>query len=186
MRTVLLLGPLALLCAAAPTHAQHTDHNPYAEMAPREIAALSNDEVAGLLEGLGLSFALAAELNGVPGPLHVLELKDDLALTPEQEIAVIRIFHEMRRRTAELGAQVVELERTLDRRFRHRHIDGDVIRELTREIALLRAEIRAIHLEAHLEVDPILTDEQRESYPMLRGYHGEGGGHEGHGGHPEP
>ncbi len=71
-----------------------------------------------------------------------------------------------------MGAEVVELERTLDRRFRHRHIDAAVIRDLTQRIALLRGEIRAIHLEAHLAVDPLLTATQREAYLRLRGYSG--------------
>jgi uncharacterized small protein (DUF1192 family) len=72
-----------------------------------------------------------------------------------------------------MGAEVVELERTLDRRFQHRHIDAcRSIRDLTQRIALLRGEIRAIHLEAHLAVDPLLTETQREAYLRLRGYSG--------------
>ena len=30
-----------------------------------------------------MGLALAAELNGYPGPLHVIELADSLRLTPE-------------------------------------------------------------------------------------------------------
>jgi hypothetical protein len=177
----LLLAPLMALLAlstpgAGPLSAQHThDHDghdsPYTKLEGREIKALSQEEVMGLMEGEGMGFALAAELNGIPGPLHVLELRGGLELTRDQVEGVRRIFQAMRERTAELGAQVVDLERTLDRRFRHRHVDGEAIRELTHRIALLKGEIRAIHLEAHLEVDPLLTQTQREAYLRLRGYH---------------
>ncbi len=156
---------------AAGAHGTHAGHdNTYADLVDREIRALSNEEVAALLAGEGMGFALAAELNGVPGPLHVLELRAELELTPETEEAISRLFNEMRGRTSELGAQVVELERTLDRRFAHRHIDAEVIRDLTGRIAALRGEIRAVHLEAHLDVDALLSDEQRARYLRLRGY----------------
>lgn len=39
----------------------------------RDIKALSSDEVAALLAGKGMGYAKAAELNGYPGPAHVLE-----------------------------------------------------------------------------------------------------------------
>lgn len=171
-----LMALLALsMPGAGPLTAQHThDHDghdtPYAGLHDREIKALSQEEVVGLTQGEGMGFALAAELNGIPGPLHVLDLREELELTREQVEGVRRLFQVMRERTAELGAQVVELERTLDRRFRHRHADGQAIRGLTRRIALLRGEIRAIHLEAHLEVDPLLTQPQRAAYLRLRGY----------------
>jgi Spy/CpxP family protein refolding chaperone len=170
-----LLGTLAL---ALPAHGQQADHvgahaghdNAYAALGDRDIKALSNEELAALLAGEGMGFALAAELNGVHGPLHVLELSEALELDPPAIEAITRVFDDMRSRTAQLGSAAVELERTLDRRFAHRHIDPALIRELTGEIAALRGEIRAIHLEAHLEVDALLTEEQRVRYLQLRGY----------------
>ena len=47
---------------------------PYAGMQARAIKALSAEQIADLKAGRGLSLALAAELNGYPGPRHVLEL----------------------------------------------------------------------------------------------------------------
>ncbi len=186
----LLLLPLLVPAgvSAQGGHAGH-DHGDagahgYADLLDREIRALSDDEIAALLAGEGMGFALAAELNGVPGPLHVLELREELELAPEQEARVVRIFQEMRARTAELGERVVELERTLDLRFRHRHVDAEVVAELTAAISALTGEIRAIHLVAHLETDPVLSEDQRARYAVLRGYgaaHG-GGGSGGEGG----
>jgi hypothetical protein len=47
---------------------------PYAGMQARPIKALSAEQIADLKAGRGMSLALAAELNGYPGPRHVLEL----------------------------------------------------------------------------------------------------------------
>lgn len=145
-------------------------HQGYGAFADREIKALADEEVAALLAGEGMGFALAAELNGIPGPLHLLELQEALVLRPEQIEEITAHFNRMRAETSALGLRVVELERTLDRRLAHRHVDAAVVRELTGEIARLRGEIRAIHLVTHLEVDPLLTEEQRAAYRRLRGY----------------
>jgi hypothetical protein len=53
----------------------------------RPIKALSAEQIADLKAGQGLSLALAAELNGYPGPRHVLELGKQLG-----ETACIGIF----------------------------------------------------------------------------------------------
>jgi hypothetical protein len=72
------LGLLALVAAACipliigQTAAQSS--RPYAGMQARAIKALSAEQIADLKAGRGLSLALAAELNGYPGPRHVLEL----------------------------------------------------------------------------------------------------------------
>ena len=58
--------------------------SPYVNDQGRALKALSADEAAGYLEGRGLGLAKPAELNGYPGPMHVLELADALALTPAQ------------------------------------------------------------------------------------------------------
>jgi len=181
---------LALPLGAQQTHAghgaagDHADHaNPYAAFGDREIKALANEEIAALLAGEGMGMALAAELNGIPGPLHLLELKEELALAPELVEAVEAIFHRMRAETSALGAEVVELERTLDRRFAHRHIDAEVIGDLTGQIGALQGRIRAIHLASHLEVDALLSDEVRARYLELRGY---GDGDHGAGAHSHP
>src|SRR5438876_506210 len=57
---------------------------PYAGQQSREIKALSPEEIGQYLSGAGMGYAKPAELNGYPGPMHVLENADGLALTPEQ------------------------------------------------------------------------------------------------------
>ena len=56
-----------VLISAAVANAQ----TPYAGMQTRPIKALSEQQVADLGAGRGMGLALAAELNGYPGPSHV-------------------------------------------------------------------------------------------------------------------
>src|ERR687892_37699 len=56
-------------------------HQPYAGMQARPVKALSDQQIADLRAGRGMGLALAAELNGYPGPLHVIELADQLDLS---------------------------------------------------------------------------------------------------------
>ena len=54
--------------------------SPYVGMQTRSIKALSDQQIADLKAGRGMGLALPAELNGYPGPAHVLELADQLGL----------------------------------------------------------------------------------------------------------
>lgn len=75
--------------------AQHQGHSPYAGMAGREIKSLSAEDIEDLRAGRGWGLALAAELNGVPGPAHLLELRAEIGLSPEQVTAIEAIFAAM-------------------------------------------------------------------------------------------
>lgn len=104
----------ALLCAAcaAPTH-----HGGYAGQEGRAIKSLSAQDVDALLAGHGAGFAKAAELNGYPGPRHVLELAGPLGLSDEQRRASERLMVEHKARARALGMELVEAERSLDALF---------------------------------------------------------------------
>src|SRR6476660_3859242 len=78
-------------------------HQPYAGFQSRPIKALSEQQIADLRAGRGMSLALPAELNGYPGPLHVIELADTLALTTSQTARVRRLYDEMKEKAAALG-----------------------------------------------------------------------------------
>jgi Spy/CpxP family protein refolding chaperone len=156
---------------------------PYAGLETRDIKALSQDDIDGLKAGRGMGLALAAELNGFPGPMHVLELADALKLTPEQRAGVEASMATMRAAARDLGARIVDAETHLDRRFAMQHIDATALSELTAKIAALQGELRRVHLAAHLDMKTILTDEQVKAYIAARGYAGgasPGHGHHGH------
>lgn len=148
----------------------HEHRSPYAGDETREIKALSAEEIEGLLDGKGMSLALAAELNGLPGPKHVLEMRSELGLTPDQESQVQAVFDTMIEAARTSGAQIVELERKLDRGFAEQTITEDSLDGILQVLAQHRADLRAGHLKAHLKLLPILTNEQRMHYDRLRGY----------------
>ena len=70
--------------AAAPLAADPPPAGPYAGMQQRAIKAMAPERVADILAGRGAGYALSAELNGYPGPRHVIDLAGELALAPEQ------------------------------------------------------------------------------------------------------
>ena len=77
MRTFILATAVAIPFVAT---AEGT-HQPYAGFEIRDIASLSQQDIQALREGSGWGLALPAELNGFPGPAHVLELSDELGLS---------------------------------------------------------------------------------------------------------
>jgi hypothetical protein len=76
-------GVVAILAGLSSTALAQTAQ-PYSGMQSRPIKALSDQQVADLKAGRGMGLALAAELNGYPGPSHLVELSDQLGLTAEQ------------------------------------------------------------------------------------------------------
>lgn len=168
---ILLVLPAAPAWAQDHRHGAHTPGaSPYADFTDRDIKALSEEEVAGLLEGHGMGMALPAELNGYPGPRHVLELADMLQLTDDQRVRIQEIFQTMETRAVELGQRVVALERELDRAFAGATLTPGELSRLLSDIGQIRAQLRGAHLLAHLEVYPLLTEAQRNHYDMARGY----------------
>lgn len=161
-------------------------HSPYAGEEKREIKALSQQDVEGYLTGQGMGFAKAAELNHYPGPKHVLELAGELRLGKEQIDQTKEVYDRMHKHAVSLGREIVDQERLLDHLFASGRIDAEKLREITLEIGTLRGELRAVHLEAHLEMRRILSPHQIQRYDELRGYQGPGGEHRHqghHGGH---
>src|SRR5690606_34217987 len=76
---VLVAALLALpAAAAAQQNHDHGAHSAYAGISGRDIKALDSASVNNYLSGAGMGFALSAELNGYPGPRHVLDLADSL------------------------------------------------------------------------------------------------------------
>lgn len=144
--------------------------SPYAGEESRKIKALSGQEVEGYLTGKGLGYAKAAELNQHPGPRHVLDLAKELALTGEQITQTQAVFDAMEMQAIRLGKQLVAKEQELDRGFASGTIDPTSLMTLVLEIGTLQAQLRYVHLNAHLEQKALLSKQQIENYDRLRGY----------------
>jgi Spy/CpxP family protein refolding chaperone len=144
--------------------------SPYAGMQSRPIKSLSADQVADLKAARGMGLALAAELNGYPGPAHVLELADKLDLTSAQRDQVQRLFDSMKAEATPIGARLIEQEGALDHQFADRTISADELKRATARIGATQAELRNAHLKYHLATAQILSPHQLHQYAMLRGY----------------
>jgi Spy/CpxP family protein refolding chaperone len=146
---------------------------------PTPGKALSTQEVDDLLNARGLALAKAAELNGYPGPAHVLDTTSDLRLTPQQIRTITEINDRMRLAARPLGEQIVARERELDTLFVTARISEAEIAARTGEIGNLFGRLRSVHLRSHLETTAILDAGQIARYNELRGY-GSSSSPEGH------
>lgn len=156
--------------------------SPYQGQERRPIKSLSEQDIADYQSGEGMGLAKAAELNGYPGPAHVLELAEELELTEEQHARTQALFDLMKARATALGIDLVEAERALDTLFAERIITPVSLATMLDRIARLQGEIRRVHLETHLLQTELLSPVQIARYTELRGYH-EHGSHSGHGKH---
>ncbi|NNG05648.1 MAG: hypothetical protein HKM95_16315 [Inquilinus sp.] len=165
---------------------------PYASLDQRPIKALSDADIDDYLNGRGMSLALAAELNGHPGPRHVLDLAESLRLTVEQRRLAETLFAEMQAEAIALGERIVAEEAALDRQFAEATADAGTIADAADRIGRLGGALRAVHLRTHVSMRAALTAGQLAAYDRLRGYGpptgGEPGnagqtGHGDHGGH---
>lgn len=163
-------------------HSEHTGHtkhaaghgpahaNAYSTFANRPIKALSAEQTSDLQAGRGMALALAAELNGYPGPLHTLELADALELTQEQRDATDTLYKNMQEQAQALGVRVIEAEQRLDALFREGEARSDTLAQATAVAAKAWGRLRDAHLQTHLQMLDILSPEQVQKYRQLRGY----------------
>jgi hypothetical protein len=170
----------ALLIVAVPAVAQDTsdrDHaddlvSPYAGQEAREIPALSEEDIRQLEEGEGWGLAKAAELNGVPGPAHLLEMfeRGNIHLSGEQVDRIRGLHREMKARAIPLGLRLIEQERELNSRFATADLTDADLQRLLNRIAETTAELRYVHLATHLRTLPVLNAHQVQVYNSIRGY----------------
>jgi hypothetical protein len=144
--------------------------SPYAGMQQRPIKALSEQQIADLKAGRGMGLALAAELNGYPGPAHLLQLADKLALSGAQRDRINQLFDDMLAEALPIGAKLIEQETALDEKFAARTITPDDLKVMTAQIGATQAELRTTHLKYHLKTPQILSAQQTRQYVILRGY----------------
>ena len=156
------------------------NHAPYAEMKDRAIKALSEQQIADLKAGKGMGLALPAELNGYPGPIHVLEFADQMKLTAQQRARTDELYRSMKDEAVPLGERLIESEAVLDRLFANRAITHANLDTTTNDIARLQGQLRQTHLKYHLAMVDLLSPEQIQRYRQLRGYEPQPAGAGGH------
>ena len=165
-----------MMCQHHPQHAMpmgaHAGiaESPYAGQQSRSIKALSEEDIAALQNGDGMGMAKAAELNGYPGPRHVLAFAKELRLTEAQTNLMTALRDRMSAAARPLGADMIDRERLLDQLFAKGEIAPERLTAETTAIGDIQGRLRAVHLAAHLETRAILIPEQVALYDKFRGY----------------
>ncbi len=154
----------------AQDHAHGGDTAPYAGFKTREIKSLSSEDIAELRRGGGWGLALPAELNGRPGPAHLLELQKELELSKDQIAAITAAYDDMRAAAISAGERFIAAEAALSNAFAGPDVSEDILRQLLHETADARAGLRFVHLSQHLSTPELLSSAQIQKYNVLRGY----------------
>jgi len=181
MKPVSLLIASFVLAVAPLAQAQHnhlahqpqaTGHgnSPYAGMQSRPIKALSDQQIADLRAGKGMSLALPAELNGYPGPAHTLELADQLKLSAEQKGRTQELFSQMQRDAKAAGEEVLSAEGALEALFKEKKATPAGLTAALAQSAQAHGKLRETHLRYHLAMMEVLSADQVAEYGRLRGY----------------
>lgn len=165
-----MLLAISFSISAIGANASGTSPGPYAGQQSRTIKSLSDQDVAALVAGQGAGFAKAAELNGYPGPAHVLELANALQLDVSQINATRELMAAHQSRARQLGIDLVAAEADLDRLFANKKAQAVDVDQATAKVGLLQGRLRAEHLDTHLAQTALLSSEQVHLYSVLRGY----------------
>jgi Spy/CpxP family protein refolding chaperone len=151
-------------------YTQPSNLSPYATQLDSPIRGLSTQEVNDLLNGRGAGYARMAELNGYPGPRHILDLDRELKLSSNQILQIESVFERMQANAKEVGQQIIRREKQLSAAFASGKINETEMQTNIEELGKLYSQFRAIHLMAHLQIKPLLKLEQIDRYNKLRGY----------------
>jgi len=119
-------------------------------------------------DGRGFGMAFVADQQGYPGPLHVLELKDRLRLSRDQEAKAEGLLAAMFAESRPKSARLIDAEAKLRRLFAASRPDDAAVRTAVGEVETARADVRLVHLLFHLKMRDALTDEQRRLYQEAR------------------
>lgn len=167
------LGSIFVINCSSVSTAQQSPskyHSAYSGQEKRKIKSLSKSDLDELRSGKGWGLAKVAELNGFPGPSHLLEMKEEIKLSKEQLNQIEQLYAQMKKEAISLGLKLIELEKELDESFANKTINENRLAKLLEKIAKVYRDIRYIHLSVHLKTPKILTIEQINTYNKLRGY----------------
>ena len=169
LRTWLLTLAISIPLSISAQH-NHGVQTPYAGMQNRAIKSLSDNDIKELRRGGGWGLALSAELNGMPGPAHMLELKDQIALNLDQVAKTQALLDDMRKAAIPTGERLIAAELALENAFAKGAVEEASLRRLLAEAESARTELRFIHLSQHYKTVQFLKPEQIKRYNILRGY----------------
>ena len=122
----------------------------------------------GLLNGEGMGLASVAEFNGYPGPKHAIAQKDELGISPDQMKIIVDLANGVEVSAKLKGEDIVAAESELAKMFETGAATEKGVKAKLQEIGKLRAELRYLHLQAHLRMKQILSANQIARYKELQ------------------
>jgi len=147
--------------------------SPYSGQEARDIKSLSDNDVQSLQNGTGEAFggiAKLAELNGYPGPRHVLDIAPELQLTDRQRMEIELIYQNMSNKAKSIGSAIIAIEQDMDEAFANKTITEENLIAMLDKSADFYGQLRFVHLSAHLDTMQIMTTDQIQMYNEMRGY----------------
>ena len=160
------VATIALFSTASSVSWGQPEHGHAGGHQAAEACSAEFDKVVS--EGRGFGLAFAADQNGYPGPMHVLDLRDQLKLTADQAAKAQALMHAMFAESKPKSARLLEAEAKLRRLFADRAADDAAVRAAVGEVERARSEVRLVHLLAHLKTRDLLTEDQRRIYHEAR------------------
>ncbi len=124
-----------------------------------------------IADGRGFGLAFVADQEGYPGPLHVLELKDRLRLSGDQQRTMKEMLEAMFAESRPAAARLLAAEQRLRSLFARGIADEASVRAALADVERAHTEVRLAHLLTHLKTRDRLTDEQRRLYHAARWGH---------------
>jgi len=157
-----------VLAATSLAGAQHV-HDGARGAEPHLVAVRCQQQFEQVIaDGRGFGLAFAADQEGYPGPLHVLELKDRLRLDGNQEREMQHMLDAMFAESRPAAARLLAAERRLGALFAGSTADEATVRAAVADVERARTDVRLVHLLTHLKTRDRLTDEQRRLYHAAR------------------
>ena len=175
-RFLTYIGAVAVFVFAGSLLAAHLGYSdektlsPYVEQLGSSVRGLSPQEVDDLANGRGAGYARTAELNSYPGPRHLLDMKQELGLSSGQVTQIEAIIAKMQPEAKRIGQEILRREMQLSAAFANGTISETDLKALVENLAVLYGDFRVTHLQAHLQVKPLLSEEKIAKYNALRGY----------------
>jgi len=171
-RSILVIAVASVLGAVAFATAQtggHGSHGADSASAPHRRMHAALEERNGVIaKGLGAGLAFPADQNYYPGPLHVLEHKDALRLTAEQERRMEALQAAMFAASRPASRRLLEADGRLRRLFADGTADESRVRAAVADVERAWTDVRLVHLLTHLQTRLVLTEEQRRIYHEVR------------------
>ena len=169
MRIFSLVLLVAASAAMADNNHAHSP-SPYVGQDAQTLKNLSAADIDELKRGGGWGLAKVAELNGIPGPAHLLELKDAIPLSHKQISEIEKIFSEMKTEAIAMGDILIAAESRLEAAFQSGPVGDTELQAMLRDVADARRELQYVHLSRHLSTPALLEPQQISRYNTLRGY----------------